>query len=78
MAAGTVKDPVLKVFGRTCVQGHLHILDLAAGHVIALQALEEGLELNNKVFAGTTETGKGSKGRFKAYNLGKGHGSWKE
>ncbi|KAJ3859083.1 UDP-glucose 4-epimerase [Lentinula novae-zelandiae] len=81
MAVGTVKDPVLKVFGKdyptpdgTCVRDYLHILDLAAGHVIALQALEEGSELNNRVFASTTETGKGSKGRFKAYNLGKGHG----
>ncbi|KAJ3718524.1 UDP-glucose 4-epimerase [Lentinula raphanica] len=77
MAVGTVTDPVLKVFGNdyptpdgTCVRDYLHILDLAAGHVIALQALEEGSELNAKVFAGSTS----SNGKFQAYNLGKGHG----
>ncbi|KAJ4470806.1 UDP-glucose 4-epimerase [Lentinula aciculospora] len=93
MAVGTVKDPVLKVFGNdyptpdgTCVRDYLHILDLAAGHVIALQALEEGSELNKTIFPGdTTESGStitmetGDKGmkrgtKFKAYNLGKGHG----
>ncbi|KAJ3995499.1 UDP-glucose 4-epimerase [Lentinula boryana] len=77
MAVGTVTDPVLKVFGNdyptpdgTCIRDYLHILDLAAGHVVALQALEEGSELNAKVFASSTQ----SQGRFKAYNLGKGHG----
>ncbi|KAJ4470807.1 UDP-glucose 4-epimerase [Lentinula aciculospora] len=75
MAVGRVKDPVLKVFGNdyptidgTCVRDYLHVLDLAQGHVLALQALQEGEQLNKKVFASS------SKGKFKAYNLGKGKG----
>ncbi|KAJ3926982.1 MAG: UDP-glucose 4-epimerase [Lentinula lateritia] len=77
MAVGRVKDPVLKVFGNdyptvdgTCVRDYLHVLDLAGGHVLALQALQEGSTLNEKVFASVQE----GKGKFKAYNLGKGKG----
>ncbi|KAJ3718525.1 hypothetical protein C8R42DRAFT_711441 [Lentinula raphanica] len=77
MAVGRVKDPVLKVFGNdyptidgTCVRDYLHVLDLAQGHVLALQALEEGSSLNKSVYASVPA----GKGRFKAYNLGKGKG----
>jgi nucleoside-diphosphate-sugar epimerase len=48
----------------TCVRDYLHVLDLAAGHRLALDALEEG----SSVFSGKTEA------FFKAYNLGKGKG----
>lgn len=54
----------------TCVRDYLHVLDLAGGHVLALQALQEGSTLNEKVFASVQE----GKGKFKAYNLGKGKG----
>lgn len=71
MAVGRVKDPVLKVFGNdyptpdgTCVRDYLHVLDLASGHGLALDSLEEG----SPVFSGKTEA------FFKAYNLGKGRG----
>ncbi|KAJ3786701.1 hypothetical protein GGU10DRAFT_427242 [Lentinula aff. detonsa] len=77
MAVGRVNDPVLKVFGNdyptidgTCVRDYLHVLDLAHGHVLALQALEEGSDLNKTVYASIPV----SKGKFKAYNLGKGKG----
>ncbi|TFK41974.1 THO complex subunit 1 transcription elongation factor-domain-containing protein [Crucibulum laeve] len=71
MAIGRVKDATLKVFGNdyptpdgTCVRDYLHILDLASGHVLALDALAE----DSKVF--DPKAG----GFFKAYNLGKGKG----
>ncbi|KAJ3900436.1 UDP-glucose 4-epimerase [Lentinula edodes] len=77
MAVGRVQDPVLKVFGNdyptvdgTCVRDYLHVLDLAGGHVLALQALQEGSTLNEKVFVSV----RAGKGKFKAYNLGKGKG----
>ncbi|KAM6498573.1 THO complex subunit 1 transcription elongation factor domain containing protein [Amanita muscaria] len=71
MAIGRVKDSTLKVFGNdyptpdgTCVRDYLHVLDLAAGHLLALDALSE----NSSIF--NTE----SDGYFKAYNLGRGRG----
>ncbi|OSX67145.1 hypothetical protein POSPLADRAFT_1164424 [Postia placenta MAD-698-R-SB12] len=72
MAVGRVKDPKLSVFGNdyptpdgTCVRDYLHVLDLAKGHLLALEALEP----NSTVFDSCpTET------RYKAYNLGKGKG----
>ncbi|KAJ7597722.1 THO complex subunit 1 transcription elongation factor-domain-containing protein [Mycena floridula] len=71
MAGGRVKDPVLKVFGNdypthdgTCVRDYLHILDLAAGHVLALDALTS----ESTVFHDRPN------GQFKAYNLGTGKG----
>jgi len=49
MAIGRVKDKVLKVFGNdypthdgTCVRDYLHVMDLAAGHLLAFDALEPG------------------------------------
>lgn len=49
MAIGRVKDTVLKVFGNdypthdgTCVRDYLHVMDLAAGHLLAFDALEPG------------------------------------
>jgi len=42
----------------------LHVLDLASGHSLALDALEEG----SSIFSGRSET------FYKAYNLGKGRG----
>ncbi|KAF8584068.1 UDP-glucose 4-epimerase [Ramaria rubella] len=49
MAIGRVKDTVLKVFGNdystrdgTCIRDYLHVMDLAAGHLLALDALEPG------------------------------------
>jgi len=75
MAVGRIPDPLLKVFGNdyptedgTCVRDYLHVLDLAGGHLLALEALEEGSELNATAFADVKD------GKFKAYNLGKGKG----
>jgi UDP-glucose 4-epimerase len=46
MAGGRVKETVLKVFGNdyptpdgTCVRDYLHVLDLANGHLLALDNL---------------------------------------
>lgn len=71
MAGGRVKENVLKVFGNdyptpdgTCVRDYLHVLDLAEGHLLALDALT----LNSKVFRDRPNA------PFKAYNLGKGKG----
>ncbi|GLB43610.1 putative UDP-glucose 4-epimerase [Lyophyllum shimeji] len=70
MAVGRVKDPVLKVFGNdyptpdgTCVRDYLHVMDLASGHLLALEALTS----DSNIF-GT------SGAHYKAYNLGKGRG----
>ncbi|CAE6462880.1 unnamed protein product [Rhizoctonia solani] len=47
MAVGRVKDSVLKVFGNdyptrdgTCVRDYIHVMDLASGHLNALDALD--------------------------------------
>ncbi|KAK0233860.1 THO complex subunit 1 transcription elongation factor-domain-containing protein [Armillaria fumosa] len=71
MAVGRVKESVLKVFGNdyptrdgTCVRDYLHVLDLASGHLLALDALNG----NSQVFHDRPNA------RFKAYNLGKGRG----
>ncbi|KAK0500742.1 THO complex subunit 1 transcription elongation factor-domain-containing protein [Armillaria luteobubalina] len=71
MAVGRVKESVLKVFGNdypthdgTCVRDYLHVLDLASGHLLALDALNG----NSQVFHDQPNA------RFKAYNLGKGRG----
>ncbi|KAK0466275.1 THO complex subunit 1 transcription elongation factor-domain-containing protein [Desarmillaria tabescens] len=71
MAVGRVKESVLKVFGNdyptrdgTCVRDYLHVLDLASGHLLALDTLNG----NSQVFHDRPN------GRFKAYNLGKGRG----
>ncbi|TFY78463.1 hypothetical protein EWM64_g5549 [Hericium alpestre] len=73
MAVGRVKDPVLKVFGNdyptpdgTCVRDYLHVLDLAEGHLLALDALAP----ESKLFDNCP-----TEARYKAYNLGRGQGS---
>jgi len=72
MAGGRVSDPELKVFGNdyptrdgTCVRDYLHVMDLARGHVLALDALAP----DSTVFANCT-----GEARYKAYNLGRGAG----
>jgi len=69
MAVGRIADPVLKVFGNdyatpdgTCVRDYLHVLDLAKGHLLALEALMP----NSTIFP--------EDANYKAYNLGKGKG----
>lgn len=49
MAIGRVRDPVLKIFGNdystrdgTCIRDYLHVMDLSAGHLLALDALSPG------------------------------------
>ena len=49
----------------TCVRDYIHVLDLAAGHLLALDALSDGSEFN---------AWEPEKGHYKAYNLGKGKG----
>ena len=49
----------------TCVRDYLHVVDLAKGHLLALNALSE----DSKVFDSCP-----TPARFKAYNLGKGTG----
>ncbi|KAI6133645.1 THO complex subunit 1 transcription elongation factor-domain-containing protein [Pisolithus croceorrhizus] len=72
MAIGRIKDDTLKVFGNdyptpdgTCVRDYLHVLDLASGHLLALDALS----LESTIFDNCP-----NEARYKAYNLGKGRG----
>ncbi|KAG1742719.1 THO complex subunit 1 transcription elongation factor-domain-containing protein [Suillus paluster] len=72
MAIGRVNDATLKVFGNdyptpdgTCVRDYLHVLDLASGHLLALDALAP---------ESTTFDNCPDDARYKAYNLGKGKG----
>ena len=72
MAIGRVKDSKLRVFGNdyptpdgTCVRDYLHVLDLAKGHLLALDALAP----ESKVFDDCP-----TDARYKAYNLGRGTG----
>lgn len=53
-----------KIRDGTCVRDYLHVLDLASGHLLALDALSEG----SKILDGK------SGAYYKAYNLGKGRG----
>ncbi|RSH85141.1 UDP-glucose-4-epimerase [Saitozyma podzolica] len=71
MAVGRQK-PDLKVFGDdyptpdgTCVRDYLHVMDLAHGHVLALDAIAKG-----DIFANCDK----STGYYRAFNLGKGKG----
>ncbi|KAG9127322.1 UDP-glucose-4-epimerase [Ceratobasidium sp. 392] len=71
MAVGRVKDSVLKVFGNdyptrdgTCVRDYIHVMDLAGGHLNALDALDK-----DSTFANCEDRAK-----YKGYNLGKGRG----
>ena len=68
IAVGRINDP-LKVFGDdfptvdgTCVRDYLHVVDLARGHVSALNAIEAG-----KIYENV-----GKKGKYRAFNLGTG------
>ncbi|KAG1779569.1 THO complex subunit 1 transcription elongation factor-domain-containing protein [Suillus placidus] len=72
MAVGRVDDATLKVFGNdyptpdgTCVRDYLHVLDLASGHLLALDALAP----ESTIFDNCPDDA-----RYKAYNLGKGKG----
>ncbi|KZT22690.1 UDP-glucose 4-epimerase [Neolentinus lepideus HHB14362 ss-1] len=72
MAVGRV-PPDLKVFGSdyptpdgTCVRDYIHVVDLARGHLLALDALAPG----SRIFAGVAADAP----KIKAYNLGKGRG----
>ena len=49
----------------TCVRDYLHVIDLAKGHLLALEALAP----DSKVFDNCPDPA-----RYKAYNLGKGKG----
>ena len=49
----------------TCVRDYLHVVDLANGHLLALNALAD----DSKVFDNCP-----TEARYKAYNLGKGKG----
>jgi len=49
----------------TCVRDYLHVLDLASGHLLALEALAP----ESSIFGDSPNSA-----RFKAYNLGKGKG----
>ncbi|KDQ62998.1 hypothetical protein JAAARDRAFT_53230 [Jaapia argillacea MUCL 33604] len=71
MAVGRVPAD-LKVFGNdyptpdgTCVRDYIHVIDLARGHLLALDALQP----ESKVFDNCPDEAK-----IKAYNLGKGKG----
>jgi len=82
MAVGKYTEQGLKVFGNdyptpdgACVRDYLHVMDLANGHTIALEACEEGSP-KSKIFDTPSRNlgfGEG-KGRYKAYNLGTGNG----
>jgi len=73
MAVGRVKDAELKVFGNdypthdgTCVRDYLHVMDLASGHLLALDALDSA---SHPAFANLPD-----RANYKAYNLGRGKG----
>lgn len=72
MAIGRVDAATLQVFGNdyptpdgTCVRDYLHVLDLASGHLLALDALAS----ESTIFDNCPDDA-----RYKAYNLGKGKG----
>ncbi|CAD6940640.1 unnamed protein product, partial [Tilletia controversa] len=73
MAVGKHREGGLKIFGNdyptpdgTCVRDYIHIMDLAEGHVNALQALDR-----DEIFAkGKINT----PGKYRAFNLGRGSG----
>jgi UDP-glucose 4-epimerase len=53
----------------TCVRDYLHVMDLAKGHVLSLDALAKNV--SEGIFK-TTDTSKS--GYYRAFNLGKGKG----
>jgi len=82
MAIGRIKEDTLLVFGNdypthdgTCVRDYLHVCDLADGHLYALEALEDGSTVfDHPDGVGVDATDKQGEGKFRAFNLGKGHG----
>lgn len=77
MAAGRI-EANLKVFGNdystpdgTCVRDYLHVMDLAKGHVLALDALAASRDSETTgIYSSIDKT----EGYYRAYNLGKGKG----
>ncbi len=75
MAVGKHRQGGLKIFGNdyptpdgTCVRDYIHIMDLAGGHVNALDALDR-----DDLFPAPKEKDAG-KGKYRSFNLGKGKG----
>ncbi|KAJ9118024.1 hypothetical protein QFC24_006296 [Naganishia onofrii] len=71
IAVGRYSQDGLKVFGDdypthdgTCVRDYLHVMDLAKGHVLSLDALEKA-----EIFKNCGKTG-----NYRAFNLGHGKG----
>ena len=69
----------LKVFGNdyptpdgTCVRDYLHVMDLAKGHVLALDALNKSVQNPSSGIFSSIDVKKD--GYFRAFNLGKGKG----
>lgn len=50
----------------TCVRDYLHVMDLAKGHVLSLDAIQK-----NQIFDRCESEGEG---QYRAFNLGKGKG----
>lgn len=83
MAVGRIKEDTLLVFGKdypthdgTCVRDYLHVCDLADGHLYALEALEDGSTVfKHPDGVGIDVNEKEGEGKFRAFNLGGGHGS---
>ncbi|KAH6917103.1 UDP-glucose epimerase [Coprinopsis sp. MPI-PUGE-AT-0042] len=72
IAIGRASNITLQIYGSdyptpdgTCVRDYLHVMDLANGHVLALDALSP----RSSVFGPATET------FYKAFNLGRGKGT---
>ncbi|KAM0753510.1 UDP-glucose 4-epimerase [Meredithblackwellia eburnea MCA 4105] len=80
IAVGKIDAKSLKVFGNdyptpdgTCVRDYIHVMDLAQGHVVALDGLEK--DETFKAYEGTEQSSFGGSGGFyKSFNLGKGKG----
>ncbi|PWN30471.1 UDP-glucose 4-epimerase [Jaminaea rosea] len=71
MAVGKYRDPGLRVNGNdyptpdgTCVRDYIHVMDLAGGHVNALDAIDSDARFQNLP----------SRGKYRAFNLGRGQG----
>jgi len=83
MAVGRWTDNPLMVNGTdfptpdgACVRDYLHVVDLADGHVISLEATDPTTAAYQKVFSSPSRNlgfGEGA-GKYKAYNLGTGKG----
>ncbi|ORX41165.1 hypothetical protein BD324DRAFT_613488 [Kockovaella imperatae] len=78
MASGRDKS-ALKVFGDdyptpdgTCVRDYLHVMDLAKGHVLSLDALDKSVSSPSDSIFSKLDVKKD--GYYRAFNLGKGKG----